>query len=915
MKIIKIFNNYKKITLFSVFLSILISAYISDTVMFKIPKLLQDKTSIGFENRFDMYIRSPLMKSIDSVNPWNWLINSSSNLPRFNLEISQGNMDYMRNAIDKSGKFMIETLNEYQKCKIRFDNEIYKCEVRLHGSGKENWINKKKAYALKLDSDNLIGNMRRFSFIPLTSGVPGVPVVFSYKLLSQYFNFNVKSELVYLSINGISQGLYLLEEKAHKSVLEKNNLSGVDLIKPVDKWDSQYSAAHQDPFIISSSYLKFKNISEKSLGQLLRFRKVNEKAGDYEALTKLLDIEKFAQFDALRILFGSYGSVEGDNNKYLYDTSNGKFFPYPRIEGSIYELIHNEYSKNFESMMYSTNNLSAKKNKNDDNEILQTLVKNNDYRTLRNTYLNMFLGERKNIIGIYDFLMDKYKSDIKADTTGYSSSRFYLLKLAEARQALVTNLNKLDEYINYARTFTDLTEISDNKYLLEIRSDSNVPTQINSINFIYADEKTPSQVQIKNLQNDTVTELKIDDISSYFKDKEFMLSLDNNLDNEIDSNIFEIQFLDNITIDGFEIEYKNKLTNNFIGVENTYKSFSAKPINFNFIYLNQDLDDFIASVSDFSFIKEKDGSVTIKKGDYRLTENLVFPYGIDLNIQAGTSIKIGHKKSLIINGALNIYGKSNNPVVITSLDINKPFGVVAAIGNNQTKCNINFLDISNGSESMVNGSYLSGALSLYSHENVLINDSKIHNNFADDGLNIKNASVEINKSEFFANFADQIDLDFTNAVINNSLFTSSDEDLNGDGLDLSGSKAIVKNSSFYNFADKGISVGENTKIYVSNNFFKNNRSAVTGKDESKLYFYQNNYSDNLIDIEAYVKKPIFNAPTLFLINEDYDNKKLSTKDSTQIYILDSNTDFIPDRSEEIFDNLKQLDWQSISLGI
>ena len=71
----------------------------------------------------------------------------------------------------------------------------------------------------------------------------------------------------------------------------------------------------------------------------------------------------------------------------------------------------------------------------------------------------------------------------------------------------------------------------------------------------------------------------------------------------------------------------------------------------------------------------------------------------------------------------------------------------------------------------------------------------------------------------------------------------------------------------------------------------------------------------MIDIEAYVKKPIFNAPTLFLINEDYDNKKLSTKDSTQIYILDSNTDFIPDRSEEIFDNLKQLDWQSISLGI
>ena len=251
MKSLKLYFKYKKIILMTLFFILLVAAYNSDKVMFKIPQLLQDKTSIGFENRFDIYIRSPLMKSIDSINPFNWLINPSSNLPRFNLELNKNNMDYIENAINNSDRFMNESLNEYQSCKIKFDNQLYKCNVRLHGSGKENWIHKKKAYAIKLDKNNLIANMRRFSFIPLTSGVPGIPVVYSYKLLNQYFNFDVKSELVYLSINGINQGLYLLEEKAHKSVLEKNNLSGVDIIKPIDKWDSQYFSTHQDPYILS----------------------------------------------------------------------------------------------------------------------------------------------------------------------------------------------------------------------------------------------------------------------------------------------------------------------------------------------------------------------------------------------------------------------------------------------------------------------------------------------------------------------------------------------------------------------------------------------------------------------------------------------------------------------------------------
>ena len=385
MKLINFFLKYKKSLLMIVFLSLFTAAYNSDSIMFKLPKLLQEKTSIGFENRFGIYIRAPLMKSIDSINPSNWLTKSTSNLPHFYLALNRNNMDYIQKAIDGSDGFMIDGINEYQKCKIKYDSQTYKCKVRIHGTSIENFDTKKKAFAIKLDKDNLISNMRRFSFIPLSQTAPGIPVVFSYKLLNHYFNFNVKSELVYLSINGINQGLYMLEEKAHKSALEKNNYSGVDIIKSVDKWDSQYSNGHQDPYSIYGSYLKFNNISEKDLGQLLKYRILLENIYNYEIVSKFVDVNKFAQFDAIRMLFASYGVVEGDNNKYLYDTSIGKIYPYPRMEGSINNLEPNSYSSNYEAMLYSPHNLS---NKNDDNLLLQTLVKNNKYRTNFFSYFN-----------------------------------------------------------------------------------------------------------------------------------------------------------------------------------------------------------------------------------------------------------------------------------------------------------------------------------------------------------------------------------------------------------------------------------------------------------------------------------------------------------------------------------------------
>ena len=103
----------------------------------------------------------------------------------------------------------------------------------------------------------------------------------------------------------------------------------------------------------------------------------------------------------------------------------------------------------------------------------------------------------------------------------------------------------------------------------------------------------------------------------------------------------------------------------------------------------------------------------------------------------------------LTRGSLEINGEKDQIVVVSSISPNKPFGAFASVGNGQTTCNINFLNIYGGSEDVINNIYLSGALSLYHHSFVSIKNSFFHHNYADDGLNVKNASFLLDSNTFF----------------------------------------------------------------------------------------------------------------------------------------------------------------------
>ena len=111
---------------------------------------------------------------------------------------------------------------------------------------------------------------------------------------------------------------------------------------------------------------------------------------DLKSLKKLIDLDYAAKFVALNILVNNAHHVSGDNFKYLYDQTRGKFKFLFRIEDSLKPInksLENFNSSWFESYFVKSQTL----------DLFYLLTQDDEFRYLRDKHL-MNLIERKNLM-------------------------------------------------------------------------------------------------------------------------------------------------------------------------------------------------------------------------------------------------------------------------------------------------------------------------------------------------------------------------------------------------------------------------------------------------------------------------------------------------------------------------------------
>lgn len=938
-KIINSIYPYLSIKNFFILLIIIIpfSIYNSDTIMFRKIDLLDQKTGQQLNL---MNTRNIIMKKMDNFYIFNnnfFNIPSKIKIPLYDIKLSKENVDYINGVIERSldmssdkhkkvehVSFFDNKFSEVRNTKIIFNNNEYQGKLKLHGKTHFQWGRPKKSFSIRLKNENLINNVRSFGLVIFDEQHLGT--LFSYDVARLYNFMDVKSEVAQLRINGIDQGLYIFEEKASKELLEKNGLSGYDIIKVNDEWTTQYLHAHIMPFSDEESYVEIQNFSERDVGQLSRYKQLMQ-AENYDSIVQLIDIDRFAQHEAMRILFGDDHAVAGDNLRLLYDTTTGKFSPYFRMEGYLKKLEYTKFSKTFDQELNNYENtkllnqqMTFDKELNNyfvwSIDLFKKLNQNNDFRIKRNLYLNQILEDKDILIKMYDDLMNTYKPLIKRDKTNNYSFRWYWNEIDKQRENLVFNLQSIERYLSYSRVYSSIEKQNDNSYLLKISPDSNSPLKINEISFEGIDKNTV--VEFYDHQTDQTHNIEIERIPLILKDTNFMLNLDDNLEIKKNALYFSITLKNDFIISNYSLSFINDINGANVESKNIWlKNLSTSSKVEPQISINK-----LNSIEEFQRYPEINivkNNIIFNENKYEFEEDIILPYGYNLILLDGVEILLSKGKSIIVYGDLQILGDEKK-VLIGNKNPGENFGVVGALGNENSKIFIKGLDLYGGSEDYINGVYLSGALSLYSHKIVEISNSMIHHNSADDGLNVKNAKlVKIYNNEFYSNAADQIDCDFCNGVVSFNIFDADGGnineleiamDTNGDGIDFSGSVILLKENRFENFKDKGVSVGEKTKLLLSKNNFLNNRSAVTVKDESDAYFHSNFFTNNDIDLEMYIKKNIFNEPEAFITDYSFrDNRIISANNLENIYYINAIEDFlITDNAIKTIENLENLSW-------
>lgn len=773
-----------------------------------------------------------------------------------NIKVSRKDISKFNEQIRLSQKkgFLDDKLKDWRKIDLQIGQDNFKnIKMKIHGTSltpinssyshssfvarllKKININKEKdfglgelgvSFKLKLKNENFFNGTKNFNLISPNDDWTAGSIVLT-KMAEQLGAIVSVPKLYHVYFNGSDAGIYLLSEDIKKEILERNyGINNYGIIKSNDFWDKALSIPHismTDYTSHDKEQSGFDLASEFGLGQFEILMK-HLASNNLQEVIKLIDMNDFARFSAFEHILGTNHYSSGDNLRYLYDFSSGRFGLVLRIEGPIIprkspfagNMLNNPKSNltGFDQSIGPYAN----------NKIFQLLSKSRDFQDKRRFYLNYIIKHK-----------DKLLKNVKEKTAeirelSKKTSKSILQKLHISQQGfrnLIFNISEVEKYLSYHKIYTTHVITSSS---LEILNESSSKLKL---------------IGIKKCDNEFVElDNKITILPNYYKDewlKKNVIKIPQNIE-----CIDRLKFTSN----GYEI-YENNISIN-----------RRRDLSFPEISFTEFNKIFERKIKNNSNSREW----IIPSGDYTLSKTVIVPSGINLKLEPGVSIKFSPNVGLLVQGNFTALG-GKEKINISPLKDTQPFTTLAILGSKDTrnKVKLDNFHIFGGKEGFINNVYFSGQMSIH-YADVSIINSQFSRSSSDDGINIKNSQVDIKFSKFYNNNGDQLDCDFCKGQINDSFFEGINQNnsinVYTDGLDFSGSQMKVIDNKFMYFTDKAISIGEKSNVELRLNFISNSNIGIAVKDGSLAKLSDNKYSKNNKNVSSYIKKKMYSPPKI-----------------------------------------------------
>ena len=265
----------------------------------------------------------------------------------------------------------------------------------------------------------------------------------------------------------------------------------------------------------------------------------------------------------------------------------------------------------------------------------------------------------------------------------------------------------------------------------------------------------------------------------------------------------------------------------------------------------------------------------LENQSYFATRDIVVVREASLLIEQGVEIEMQEEANIIVEGKIIINGSNQNPVTIKSVHENQRWGALC-LNNDIDTSKISYLNLSGcsrGSDPLVHIGAISSINSNITLDNIFIDDvifpifvqggsfqiynSTIRCDFICDYINVKSGTAIIENCTFYGSTAsntDAIDLDDVDfgVVRYNKIYDF--KGINSDGIDIgeNSNEILIEDNLIYHSKDKGISVGQNSNIYLKKNLIIGCNEGIALKDDSEAYIVNNTFVNN--DISVILKK-------------------------------------------------------------
>lgn len=739
-------------------------------------------------------------------------------------------LQYLREQARNNGMITNEHKDEEFPAKLTYNGVTHDVKISLTGMMTIHLDNDEKwSFQVKVKGDDTIAGMKRFGMLlPDTRGY--VTDWIGMELMKERGMMGLRVDFVNVTINGKPKGIFYMEERFDKYLVESNSLREGIIFKLAED-----VSAYQESKLMANSSTREQLLMIKRMWQ-------DVLAGDME-LGKFLDLRKVAQAFAITDLINNRHALYRFNLRFYFNPVTGLAEPILREWGSMHKNDPAEWCL----ILQQPKHPELQRAKLDRDKVLKMIYEDMEFKRLymqeaqiisQPQFLDKVLTENGN-------KLNKLMSKVYVDWPFYKLPTHFLYENQRFIQSALS-VDK-DHIVAY---FSDK---DDSQLNIQIRNTRDLPVEIKHLSWR--------------------------DTFFFYPEKTIVLDAGHTVPKD-EVQFFQFKIPANVSWTDSLLE-ELRISYNLLGLEDKGESILVHPWPYEKRLANS-WNPIVrdANHTSFDFIEDSGNTNVIKipKGSWTLDRDLVIPADHRLEVEAGTKIDMVKNAKIICYSPVYFMGTEEDSILVHSSDKTAEGVIIIRAGARSSLDYTKFEYISCPTEK---GWKLSGAVVFYESP-VDFNGVIFKGNLiGDDFLNVIRADFAMDNSLFKDINADAFDCDFCTGSVANSVFV----DVGNDGIDVSGTEIEISNVFMNRIGDKGLSAGEGSTMTANWVEVANSEIGLTSKDRSNLIVADCKVVNTRVGITIFEKKSEF-GPAKAQVD------RLTIEGAELPYLIEAKSDFL-----------------------